>query len=182
MTLESLDNISGYSIVIIGLYLIVASTVSPFKVIGENVRNIIDKNPVFQHIITFILIFFIIVLLNKTPPSVPLQALYSIIDSPNNNLLYLFGVSILIYILFIISSRAPLMFTGLILILLFLLFVFNSMALKKKEEKNEEEYKKYKLMQNILFIFIIIISVIGSVIYSIDKYKKDFTLLKFLYD
>ena len=89
-SLESLDNISGYSIVIIGLYLIVASTVSPFKVIGENVRNIIDNNPVFQHIITFTLIFFIIVLLNKTPPSVPLQALYSIIDSPNNNLLYLF--------------------------------------------------------------------------------------------
>ena len=118
--------------------------------LGENVRNIIDNNPVFQHIITFTLIFFIIVLLNKTPPSVPLQALYSIIDSPNNNLLYLFGVSILIYILFIISSRTPLMFTGLILILLFLLFVFNSMALKKKKEKNEEEYKKYKLMNVIL--------------------------------
>jgi uncharacterized membrane protein len=116
---------------------------------------------------------------------VPLQAIYAIIDSPNNNLLYLFGVSILIYILFIISSRASLMFTGLILILLFLLFVFNAMATKRKEEKNEEEYKKYKLAQNILFILIIIISLIGSVVYSIDKYKNnkdDFTLFTFILD
>jgi uncharacterized membrane protein SirB2 len=185
MTLEGLDNISGYSIIIIGLYLIIASTVSPFKVLGENVKNVIENNPIFQHIITFSLIFFIIVLLNKTPPSVPLQAIYAIIDSPNNNLLYLFGVSILIYILFIISSRASLMFTGLILILLFLLFVFNAMATKRKEEKNEEEYKKYKLAQNILFILIIIISLIGSVVYSIDKYKNnkdDFTLFTFILD
>lgn len=183
MTLDKLDNISGYVIIILGLYFIVAATISPYKVFGKTIQSIIDNNPFFHHIITFIVIFALIILLNKTPPSVPLQGLYAIINNPSDELLYLFGVSVLIYIIFIISSRAPLIFTILLLTLLIILFVINSIALKKKEEKNEDEYKKYKLIKNILFIFILIISVIGTIIYSLEKYKNEkFTFLTYILD
>lgn len=185
MALESLDNISAFSVVIIGIYITIACATVPFTVMGEKVRETIVGNPYFQHLLTFSLIFFLIVLMNNIPPSVPLQGLYSIIDKPNRELLNLFGISILMYALFIMSSRASLMFTSVIIILLFILFILNTMALKKKEEKNEEEYKKYTLSQNILFILIIILCTTGSIIYIIDKYREygnNFTLLTFLFE
>ncbi len=110
MTIESLDNISTYSIIIIAIYIAVAATIVPFTVMGENIRKTIQENPYFQHILTFSIIFFLIVLFNKIPSNVPLNGLYSIINSPNSELLKLFGISILIYALFIMSSRASLMF------------------------------------------------------------------------
>ena len=185
MALESLDNISVFSIVIIGLYLTIACAMVPFTVMGEKVRNTIIANPYFQHILTFSLIFFLIVLLNKIPPSIPLQGLQSIINSPRGELLNLFGISILMYALFIMSSRASLMFTSVILLLLVVLFILNTMASKKKEENNEEEYKKYKLSQNILFILIIILCTTGSIIYITDKYSTygdKFGLLPFIFE
>lgn len=171
MALESLDNISTYSIIIIGIYFTIACAMVPYSVMGEKVRTVIIDNPYFQHILTFSLIFFLIVLLSKIPPSVSLQGLNAIINSPNGELLNLFGISILMYALFIMSSRASLMFTSVIIILLIVLFVLNAMASKKKEENNEEEYKKYKLSQNILFIIIIILCTTGSIIYIYDKYN-----------
>jgi hypothetical protein len=185
MALESLDNISTFSIVIIGLYLMIACATVPFTVMGENVRNVILNNPYFQHMLTFYLIFFLIVLLNKIPPSVPLQGLYAIIDNPNSELLNLFGISILIYALFIMVSRASLMFTSVILMLLAVMFVLNTMASKKLDEKNEEEYKKYKLSHNILFIIIIILCTTGSILYVADKYKQygdKYGILTFIFE
>ena len=132
MTIESLDNISTYSIIIIAIYIAVAATIVPFTVMGENIRKTIQENPYFQHILTFSIIFFLIVLFNKIPSNVPLNGLYSIINSPNSELLKLFGISILIYALFIMSSRASLMFTSIILVLLLILFILNTIALKKK--------------------------------------------------
>ena len=185
MTIESLDAISTYSIIIIGLYISMAGAIVPFSVMGENIRNIVEKNPYFQHILTFSIIFFLIVLFNKIPSSIPLNGLYSIINNPNDELLKLFGISVIIYALFIMSSRASLMFTSVILVLLFILFVLNTIALKKKEENNEEEYKKYVLSKNILFIIIIILCTIGTFMYIIDKhneYGNNFTILSFLFE
>ena len=185
MTIESLDNISTYSIIIIAIYIAVAATIVPFTVMGENIRKTIQENPYFQHILTFSIIFFLIVLFNKIPSNVQLNGLYSIINSPNSELLKLFGISILIYALFIMSSRASLMFTSIILVLLLILFILNTIALKKKDEKNEEEYNKYVLSKNIIFIIIILLCTTGTVMYIIDKYKEygdNFTILTFLFE
>ena len=185
MTIESLDNISTYSIVIIGIYIAVAATIVPFTVMGENVRKTIQENYYFQHILTFSIIFFLIILFNKIPSNVPLNGLYSIINSPSYELLKLFGISILIYALFIMSSRASLMFTSVILVLLLILFILNTIALKKKEENNEEEYKKYMLSKNIIFIILIILCSTGTFMYIIDKHKEygdNFTILSFLFE
>lgn len=185
MALESLDNISSFSIIIIGLYLTIACAMVPFTVMGEKVQNTIIANPPFQHLLTFSLIFFLIVLLNKIPQSVPLQGLQSIINSPKGELLNLFGISILMYALFIMSSRASLMFTTVILLLLIVLFILNTMASKKKDENNEEEYKKYKLSHNILFILIIILCTTGSIIYISDKYNEygdKYSLYAFIFE
>ena len=102
-----------------------------------------------------------------------------------DELLKLFGISILIYALFIMSSRASLMFTSVILVLLLILFILNTIALKKKEENNEEEYKKYMLSKNIIFIILIILCSTGTIMYIIDKHKEygdNFTILSFLFE
>lgn len=70
-----------------------------------------------------------------------------------------------------------------IILLLTIIYVLNSIAKKKLEENNDEEYRKYKLVQNILFIFVIFFGVTGFIIYAFEKYSEyrdDFSLITFI--
>lgn len=70
-----------------------------------------------------------------------------------------------------------------IIIILLISYILNSIAKKKKEENKEEEFRKYKLVQNILFIVIIILGSTGFIIYAIEKYREygnEFSIIKFI--
>jgi hypothetical protein len=58
-----------------------------------------------------------------------------------------------------------------------------TIAKKKKKDKKEEEYRKLKSAENVIFIMVSVISVIGFIIYGLEKYREygnDFSMIKFI--
>jgi cbb3-type cytochrome oxidase subunit 3 len=169
MALESLDNISELGVPLFALYLLIFCNFSK-ETLGCKLQYALDENMYFKHLMTFLLLFFLVIL---TDPK-----------NADKDLLTSFGFTVLTYTIFIITTRTSFLFMIVIIVILLISYILNSIAKKKKEENNEEEYRKYKLVQNILFIILIIVGSTGFIIYAIEKYreyKDNFSLLKFIF-
>lgn len=176
--LNNLNILSEYSIIILLIYLAIFSTVIPYTVLGESIKTFIQNNKYFQHIFTFIFIFFSVIIFNNIEfKDIFLKSIDGFINNPSNNLLSTLGVSIFLYILYIISSRTSLIFTLIIVFLLLCLFITYAISLKKKRDNNIEEYNKFTLIKNILLIIIIITAITGSSLYALDN---KFNIIEFI--
>jgi hypothetical protein len=168
MALEALDNISELGVPLFALYLLIFCNFSK-ETLGCKLQYALNENMYFKHIMTFLLLFFLVIL---TDPK-----------NSDKNLLSSFGLTVLTYIIFIVTTRTSFVFMIIIIILLLISYILNSIAKKKKEENNEDEYRKYKLIQNILFIILIIVGSTGFIIYIIEKYREygnDFSIITFI--
>jgi len=64
------------------------------------------------------------------------------------------------------------------------MYILSKLAKNKLEHKKEDEYKNLKMAQNILFIILIILGVVGFLIYMVEKsreYKSKFSIMKFIF-
>jgi hypothetical protein len=169
MALEALDNISDLTLPLFAFYLIIFCNFSK-ETIGCRLGYVLDTNMYAKHFITFLLLFFLVILVDP--------------KSSSQDFLVNFGLSLLIYTIYIITTRTSFPIMMIIILLLLTSYILGSFAKKKKEENNEEEYKKLKLAQNIIFIILLVLAIIGFIIYGIEKYReyhKDFSLLKFIF-
>lgn len=169
MALEELDNISDLGMPLFALYLLIFCNYAK-ETLGCRLSNVLDNNMYAKHFMTFLLLFFLVILIDP--------------KNADKDMLTNFGFTVLIYVIFIITTRVSFPIMLLIIILLLVSYILSSIAKKKKEENNEEEYKKYKLVQNILFIIIIVLGSLGFIIYLIEKYreyKSNFSILKFIF-
>jgi hypothetical protein len=168
MALEQLDKVSELGIPLFGLYLLIFCNFSK-ETLGCRLQSALNNNMYFKHIITFLALFFLIILIDP--------------KNTDANLLHSFAYTILIYILFIITTRTSIYIMIIILILLLIIYVLNSIAKKKLEQNNQEDYKKYKLIQNILFLVIIFLGITGFIIYAYEKYLEygdNFSIIQFI--
>ena len=168
MLLEELYDISDLSLPLFAFYLIVFCNFTK-ELIGCKLMDLLDKNMYAKHLIGFVLLFFLVIM----------------VDSKNmeKNLLINFAYSVLIYILFIITTRLSYYVMLLFLVILLVIYILGTIAKKKKEENKEEDYKQLKYVQSILFIIMCLIGFIGFIFYFIEKYReyrKNFSIFKFI--
>jgi len=141
------------------------------ELIGCKLNYYLSTNMYAKHLVAFLLLYFLIIVVDS--------------DNIENTYLYNIGISFLIYILFIITTRIPYYIIIVILILLIILYIINKLK-KKEQEKNLEtknEVNKYFYMELSLIFIIMILMSIGFVYYGLEKYceyGKKFSILTFI--
>ncbi len=168
MALEALDEASNLLIPLFALYLLIFCNFTK-ETIGCRLSNVLDNNIYAKHLMTFLLLYFLVILTDS--------------KNTENSILLNLGWTVLIYLIFIVTTRVSFPIMIILLILMMVSYILGNIAKKKLEEKKDDEYKKLKLAQNIIFILLIIITSIGFLIYFIEKlreYKGAFSIIKFL--
>jgi len=145
------------------------------ELIGCKLNYHLSTNMYAKHIVAFILLYFLVIIVDS--------------DNIENTYLYNLGITFIIYILFIITTRIPYYLIIIILILLIILFIIN--RIKKKEEKktkeeseyNKNEVNKYFYIELSIIILIFLFMIIGFIYYGIEKYceyKNNFSIFTFI--
>lgn len=169
MALEEINNISDLVLPLFAFYLIVFCNFTK-ELIGCRIQSTFDTNMYGKHFVGFILLFFLIIMVD-----------------PNNmekNLFVNFGYTLLIYILFIVTTKLSFPIMVIVLLLLLVCYILSNIAKKRKQDGKDQEYQKMKTIQNVLFIIISIISVVGFLIYLLEKYREygaTFSIIKFIF-
>jgi Ca2+/Na+ antiporter len=164
-----ITEISKITLPVFAFYLIVFCNFVK-ETVGCRLSEVLETNMYAKHFVAILLLFFLVILAD-----------------PNNdmerNILYYMGITILIYILYIITTRVSFPIMIAILLMLTVLYILDKIAQKKKEQGKEEQYKNYRLVQLILFIIIFATSIVGFILYFIEKYReygKNFRILQFI--
>ncbi len=147
------------------------------ELIGCKLNYHLTTNMYAKHLIGFLLLFFLIIIADG--------------DNIENTYLYNIGLTFIVYILFIITTRIPYYLIIPILILLIALYIINKIK-RKEQEKNanlpespyeKNEVDKYFYMElSIIFIIGLLMS-IGFIYYGFEKYceyGKKFSILTFV--
>lgn len=101
---------------------------------------------------------------------------------PNENLIKLLGISLLILIIFILTTKSDAKYTLIFLILNSIVYLIDK-YLYDNEKFNLLNKEQLNIIRNSLFALSLVIFIIGLIKYFIKKkgeYKKDFSLLKFI--
>lgn len=169
-----LDKISELAVPIFAFYLITFCNFTK-ELIGCKIQEFLNNNMYGKHIIGFILLVFLVI--------------WSDQSNTEKNLLINLGYSLLIYFMFIITTKLSFPLMVAVLFMLLLVYVVGNISKKRKEEKKEEdknkkeEYDYLKMINLTLVSLIVIISVTGFGIYYVEKkreYGKTFSLEKFI--
>lgn len=146
-------------------------------------QKLLQNNMIFKHLIGFMLLFFFNVFIGESRDI-----------SPLNQLLY----TLVVYIIFIITTKTNIYFLLIVIFIMFINYLLNETIYfyKNKYDKNDKNDKndkkedylyKINLIKKIQFIICIImvsLILIGFVIYIIQKYNeynKEFKISKFLF-
>lgn len=154
------------------LYLIIAANFIA-QTFGCKIQYLLNNNMYVKHLITFFTLFFFIILLSPTDPN---------IDSENIYFKKL-GISILLYVLFLLSTRTKGLFFNIFLSLIGINYILNTYAESLNKDKHKEKIEKIRKLAKIFGRLSIIVLVIGVVIYYQEKkneYKDDFKISKFI--
>lgn len=169
-----LDKISELAVPIFAFYLITFCNFTK-ELIGCKIQEFLNNNMYGKHIIGFILLVFLVI--------------WSDQSNTEKNLLINLGYSLLIYFMFIITTKLSFPLMVAVLFMLLLVYVVGNISKKRKEEKKEEdknkkeEYDYLKMINLTLVSLIVIISATGFGIYYVEKkreYGKTFSLEKFI--
>ena len=167
--MSDITEISKITLPVFAFYLIVFCNFVK-ETVGCRLLDVLDNNMYAKHFLAILLLFFLVILADPN-------------NDMENNIFYYMGITILIYILYLITTHVSFPIMILILLLLTVSYILDKIAQKKKTENKEEEYKKYRLIQFIIFIIIFITSIIGFILYFIEKYREygsKFTILQFI--
>ena len=127
------------------------------------------KNIYVKHLITFCLIFLIVVTTHKKS--------FKSYEEDEPILPELIVNALIIHILFILSLKMDFKFTMVIVVLAIFYYLLDV------EKSNKTDTENLEAMQKIIKIIILIIGVVGFYYYFIEKYSKhrhEFSLSKFL--
>lgn len=166
--LSALDGISKLSVAIFGFYLIIFCNFTK-ELPGCRLQNTLDNNMYAKHFIGFILLFFLVIMVDQ--------------DNMEKNLMYNIFYSIIIYALFLLTTRVSFPFMVVILLLLLLCYIITSIAKKRKDDKKDTDHDMLIRIRNIIFLIIIATIMIGFGLYSVEKYReygKQFSFTKFI--
>lgn len=162
------DIVAEAALPVFAFYLLVACNYIK-EIFGCRLQHVLDNNIYAKHMIAFLLLFFLIVVINPD---------YADRDIVKNILM-----SIGIYVWFLITTRVPLFIMIIVLILLISSYIVSITKKRNEKDKNEEGAKRAENWQNGLAYTALGLSIVGFVMYTIEKkmeYKSKFSLLKFI--
>ncbi len=159
--------ITSLALPIFAFYLLVFCNFTA-ELLGCNLQTVLRDNIYAKHIIALVLLFFLIIVVNPS---------YA-----DQNILKNIGITLLIYLWFIITTRSPFSIMMMILVCLIAAYIANIAKDRYTNEKKEDSANKAQLVQNILAIAAVLLSIIGFFIYMYEKkleYKDDFSFKRF---
>lgn len=155
-------------------YMIVAANFLP-QIMGCRMQQVMQTNMYAKHFTGWVLLFFLVVLVN---PAASSEALWKLVIA-----------SLIIYAWFLITTRTPFTIaciTVLLLLGIYLINIRKDQLTATNSDKPEDKAlaERLQAIQLAMFVTSIIISVIGFVAYAIEKsreYGNDFKLLTFIF-
>ena len=132
-------------------------------------RKLFNDSIKLKYILTFFILFTSVILVK---PSI----------TKDKSLIFLFGISIFIYIWFLFMTKMNVYFFLTLLFLLFILYICIQYYNYKK--LSDEDKKKYDIITTTIFILSIVITVVGFLLYYGEKkyeYKKLFSWKDFFF-
>lgn len=165
-----------------GLLLIFLTVIANFVAMTMNcqLQNKMKTSSLFRNVVVFALIYFSVVLTSN----------------PDKNPLMLIGVSIPVYVFFIVLMKQNLSFLMIELFLILSIFVASQMKMyienKDAQEKDEQTRRKHqksvKMIQKglsyVLIPVLFVLLCVGFSLYLAKQYKdkgKDFSFVKFIF-
>jgi Ca2+/Na+ antiporter len=139
------------------------------EIIGCRLRTLLTENMLAKHALGFLLLFSLVILNNP--------------ENADKEWWINLAFTAFIYIWFMITARTPLYILIVTLSTLIVVFILNSTKNRKKQDGDEEGMKRIEKIQNIMAWAAITISIIGFVIYLIEKrkeYSKSFNIWRFI--
>jgi len=152
---------------VFAFYLLVACNYIK-EIFGCSLQSVLDSNMFAKHTIGFLLLFFLVVIINP--------------DYADRDLVRNILVSIGIYVWFLVTTRTPFYIMIPVLILLIASYITSITKKRNETEKKEEAAKHAEKWQHGLAHAALVLSIIGFIIYVVEKkreYKSKFNLVKF---
>ncbi len=163
-----IDSITTIATSVIAFYFVVGCNFIP-EIIGCRLQTLLRENMIAKHILGLLLLFFLIIVVNP--------------KNADQNLIKNVIITLIVYIWFLFTTRSPLIITLISIILFIILYILNSKKDRLILSNEKDKIKFINNIQYIIIIFLIVISVIGIIIYTIEKrkeYGKNFDIKKFI--
>lgn len=159
--------IAEVALPVFAFYLLVACNYTK-EIFGCGLQTVLDQSMIAKHAVAFLLLFFLIVIINP--------------DYADKEILKNLLISMVVYAWFLITTRTPFPFMMVVLVLLIASYIASVAKKRNETEKKEEEKVRAAWWQEKLALAAFIISIIGFVLYAIEKkkeYKSKFEWVKF---
>ncbi len=134
-------------------------------------QTLLRTNMFAKHLTGIMLLFFLVVLVKP--------------ENADKNIIYNIGLSFLLYIWFMMTTKVPISVFFIILFLLIAVYLLDirKQRLLKDEKKNENEIKQIDMYENFSSIIVILSTIIGIIFYYFTKkkeYRDKFELSSFI--
>lgn len=171
---NKLNNLTGlfeYKALFV-LYLIIAANFLA-QTFGCKTQYLLNNNMYVKHLIGFFTLFFFVTLLSPVDQSNDSENLY----------FRKLGISVLLYVLFLLSTRTKGLFFNIFLSLIGFNYILNTYADSLNKDIHKEKIEKIRKIAKIFGRISIAVLVIGVVFYYQEKkkeYGSSFKLNKFI--
>ena len=163
------NEVGNVALPLFAFYLIIFCNFTA-NIIGCRLQELLVNSMLFKHLISIVLLFFLIVLVNP--------------DLQGKDIPILMGFTMAIYIWFLLTTHSPIYIIILVLILLLSSYLVGTIKSNlAKDKKNEKTVNTLQFVQNILAIIALALSVIGFTIYTFEKrmeYGSNFSWMTYL--
>ena len=181
------DLTSSYAGFIFVIFVIIAGGEVGASDLSCRMRKLLHSNIYFRHIINYMLIFIFIMLEGGWSFNLKQQYLYEQ-DSVwlDGNIIHSLFFALILYFIFVISSRTRIFMNILFYLILFSLYCLNAQRLYwyKRKLITENQNQKYIIFQKTLILLMFIILVSGIIDLFIDKLIEkgdEFDIIKFIF-
>ena len=164
-------DITTFSLPVFAFYLFLAGSYL-HDIFGCRLQHIMETSLLAKHITAVLLLFFLIVAVN------PASAKYNI----GLNI----GITLAIYVWFLVTTRCPFPIMIFVIICLFVVYLLGYERDMTKGQSDDDDTKsqKLKMAQNVLGLTALGASLVGFAWYVFEKYKEfgsKFELIKFFF-
>lgn len=165
-----LPNLAYLAPSLFAFYMIVACNFIP-EIFGCKLQTLLRTNMLAKHITGFLLLFFLVIYIK--PENVDKEIIYNL------------SLSAILYFWFFMTTRIPLPFLILTIILLIVIYILDirKTRLLTENDKNKKDIHNIEVTQKIITYIIVFITIVGFIYYFGQKkmeYRDKFELLKFM--
>lgn len=163
-----IDSLSIIAPSVFAFYIVVATNFIP-EIIGCRLQHVLRTNMLAKHVLAIILLFFLVVFISPS--------------NSDRKIVYNISLTLLVYVWFYITTRSPIILAILSIMLLLVVYILSTKKDRLNAENKKDEAQKVQRTQYYIIVLAITISIIGFVLYLIEKraeYKDNFSFWEFI--